>query len=123
MQLDFRNYNWVMSSPSPRTKGGKKAFSIDAKPANLPELIFAELPDLLETKDELKGLGNIKCEVHSPNVYMEKGKYNPLVFLDHKLETKSIMSSTDVGLGKEKRNRFWLNLKAHWMNSKAGLLM
>ena len=41
----------------------------------------------LETKDELKGLGTMKWEVHSTNVYMEKEKYNPLVFLDQKHET------------------------------------
>lgn len=39
--------------------------------------------DLLETKDELKGLGTLKQEVLSPNVYTEKEKYNPPVSLDH----------------------------------------
>lgn len=53
----------------------------------MPQFIFAQLSDLLETKDELKGLGTLKWEVLSPNVYTEKEKYNPLVSLDHKLET------------------------------------
>lgn len=54
MQLDFRNCNWVMPSPSPRkikgTVGKNKAFCIDAKAANLSQLIFAQQPDLLEDK-------------------------------------------------------------------------
>lgn len=91
MQLDFRNCNWVMPSPSPRkikgTVGKNKAFCIDAKPANLSQLIFAQLPDLQKTKDELKWLGTMKWEIHSANVYPEKEKYNPLVSLDHRLET------------------------------------
>lgn len=71
-----------MPCPSPRRKEKNKAFSIDAKPASFSQLIFAQLPDLLETRDELKGLGAMKCEVHSPDVYTEKEKYNSFVFLD-----------------------------------------
>lgn len=49
MQLDFRNCNWVMPSPSLQenkkkeegNSGGNEAFSIDAETANLSQLIFA----------------------------------------------------------------------------------
>lgn len=83
MLLDFRNFREVTSFP-PKIKK-KINFLHGLKPSRSVRHYSHECTICPAVRDERKGLGTRKWEVHSTNVYI--GKVQPLLFLEQKHET------------------------------------